>query len=268
MLVALTRGVPASIGRCELTHLERVPIDVNEAVRQHAAYESALQAAGCQVVRLPPEPELPDSVFVEDTAVVLAEVAIVTRPGVESRRGETASIGPVLARYRAVQAIGAPGTLDGGDVLVAGRTIYVGVGGRTNAEGVRQLAGIAGAFGYSVVGVEARGCLHLKTAATLVSPAAVLLNPSWVDRGVFAGLEWIAIDPREPFGANGLLIGDRVLCGAAFPRTRDLLLARGISTVAVDLGELAKAEGAVTCCSVVVSGAGPPRQTDAGRMGW
>ena len=251
MRVALTRAVPPSIVRCQLTHIARAPIDVGRAVRQHRDYEAALVAAGCRVERLAAEPDLPDSVFVEDTAVVLEEVAVVSRPGAASRRPETESVAAALAPYRPLASIQAPGTLDGGDVLVAGRTVLVGVGGRTNTEGAAELERHVAPHGYTVRRAEVRGCLHLKSAATLIAPSTVLVNPAWVDPTVFEGLDHVAVDPAEPAAANTLLVGTTLLVALAFPRTRERLEHRGITTHAVDLGELAKAEGALTCCSVI-----------------
>ena len=254
MRIALTRAVPQSLDRCELTHLARSPIDVGLAARQHTAYEDALRAAGCTIVRLPPEPTLPDSVFVEDTAVVLDEVAVITRPGAPSRRGETASTAAALGAYRRLVTIEEPGTLDGGDVLVAGKTVFVGVGARSNADGVRQFARHLAPFGYDVRGVEVAGCLHLKSAATLISESSVLVNPSFVDPRVFEPLEAVPVAPEEPSAANALLVGDHVMYSPAYPRTLGILQRRGARVVPVDLSELAKAEGALTCCSIIFDG--------------
>src|SRR5450756_665511 len=219
MLIALTRAVAPSINRCELTHMARAPIDVALAVRQHEQYEAALRDAGCSIAHAAPEPDLPDSVFIEDTAVVCDEVAVVTRPGAASRRPETAAVAAALQAFRRVETIEAPGTLDGGDVLVAGRTVYVGMGARSNVEGARQLEERLSPYGYEVRPVPVNGCLHLKSAATLVSPAAVLVNPAWVDPLVFASLDSVVVDPGEPFAANALLLDDRILYSPAYPRT-------------------------------------------------
>jgi dimethylargininase len=251
MLMALTRAVPASLERCELTHLARSPIDVVLAARQHAAYEDALRAAGCAVVRIPPEPDRPDSVFVEDTAVVLDEVAVITRPGASSRRGETASTMAALRAWRPLVSIDDPGTIDGGDVLVAGRTVFIGIGARSNAEGLCQMARHLAPFGYHVRGVEVAGCLHLKSAATLLSASSVLVNPAFVNPRVFAPLEAVPVAPEEPSAANALLVGGRVIYSPAYPRTLGILERRGARVALVDLGELAKAEGALTCCSII-----------------
>jgi dimethylargininase len=253
-LVALTRSVPASIGRCELTHLEREPIDHARAVAEHEAYEDALGRLGCRVERLPDLPDNPDSVFVEDTAVVVDRVAIIARPGAASRRGEVASAAAALARYRPLAYVQPPATLDGGDVLVAPGVAFVGVSGRTNADGARQLATLLAPHGYRVVPVPVTGCLHLKSAVTAVGDGLLLLNPEWVDRGLFAAdFDVIEVDPAEPAAANVLAIGDRVLCADAFPATRRRVEAHGAATQAVPAGELAKAEGGLTCGSLILA---------------
>ena len=250
-LIALTRPVSASIARCELTHLEREPIDPPRAAAQHAAYEDALRALGCDVRPLPPLDEQPDAVFVEDTAVVLDELALVTRPGAVSRRGEVPSVARALAAYRTLHAIEEPGTLDGGDVLVAGRRVFVGLSSRTNAAALAQMRALLEPLGYTVAGVPVTGCLHLKSAATSPGPGLVLLNPAWIDAMAFAGLQVVAVDPAEPFAANALRVGNAVVYAGSFPRTQARLEARGLALHTVDLTELAKAEGAVTCCSLV-----------------
>jgi dimethylargininase len=251
MRMAITRPVPASLADCELTHLNRVPIDVGRAAAQHDAYEAALQSLGCTLRRLPATDDLPDSVFVEDIAIVLDELAIVTRPGAASRRPERATVAPVVAEYRPVRTIEAPGTIDGGDVLRIGRRLFVGLSGRTNDEGVRQLAALTGATGYQVIPVPTEHCLHLKSAATALSPTTVLCNPEWIDTGVFSGLEVVAVAGDEPSAGNVLALGHTILMAAGHERTTERLRARGHKICPVDVSELAKAEAGVTCCSLV-----------------
>ena len=193
----VTRPVPESLARCELTHLSRVPIDVAVASAQHQQYEEALRVLGCTVRHVPAAHELPDSVFVEDVAIVLDEIAIITRPGAASRRPEREAVAAVLSEYRPLQAIAAPGTLDGGDVLRLGRTLYVGLSTRTNEDGARQLAGHVAPFGYAVECVQTAGCLHLKSAATAVDSDRVLCNPAWIDTRVFRHVDVIPVDPRS-----------------------------------------------------------------------
>ncbi len=251
MLMAITREVSPGIGRCELTHLDRTPIDVGLARAQHRGYEACLAGLGCRVQTLPATPELPDSVFVEDTALVLDEVAAITRPGAASRRAETAPIAEALRPYRRLLTLEAPGTLDGGDVLRVGRRLYVGRSSRSNAAGVAQLCALLAPYGYSVQGVPVSGCLHLKSAVTQVAADTLLANRAWVDLGAFTGLEIIDVDPAEPYAANALRVGEALVYPAAFPRTRARLEGRGLAVHTVDVSELAKAEGAVTCCSLV-----------------
>jgi len=251
MLIALTRAVSPSITRCELTHREREPIDVSLAALQHARYEAALAALGCTVQRLPPEPDLPDAVFVEDTAVVFDECAVIARPGAASRRPETRSVATALCRYRPLYRIDAPGTLDGGDVLRVGRRVYVGISSRTNLGGARQLDELLAPAGYSVECVAVRGCLHLKSAATALDGDEVLLNPASADPSAFGRLKWIAAAPEERFAANTLCIGRKVLCQANAPRTRERLETSGYEVIEVDASEMAKAEGGLTCCSLL-----------------
>jgi dimethylargininase len=261
MPIALTRAVPPSIDRCELTHLAREPIDHARASAEHAACEAALGRAGCRVERLPPLPDHPDSVFVEDTAIVFDEIAVIARPGAESRRGEVESTARALAAWRRLARIEAPATLDGGDVLVTPRAVYVGISGRTNPDGARQLAAMLEPFGIGVAAMPVSGCLHLKSAVTwLGAPRAggrdaLIVNPAWVDIAPFDGVEMIAIDPEEPWAANVLAVNGRIICAETHPRTRRRLEARGYSTVGVPAAELAKAEGGVTCCSIIFSAA-------------
>jgi dimethylargininase len=258
MSIALTRAVPRSIDRCELTHLARTPIDYARAVEQHAAYEAALRRAGCRVERLPDAPDLPDSVFVEDTAVVFDEVAVIARPGAESRRGEVHAMVAALGPHRRLAYIEEPGTLDGGDVLVTPRRVFVGISGRTNLDGANQLASHVAPLGFGMIPIPVTGCLHLKSAVTAVDlppdggRVSLLINPAWVDAAHFAGSHLIEIDPSEPAAANVLAVDGYVICAEDHPRTRKRLDARGFVTRPVPAGELAKAEGGVTCCSVIV----------------
>jgi dimethylargininase len=234
-----------------LTHLERQAIDLDRARAQHRAYEEALARADCRVESLPALDDLPDSVFVEDVAVVLDEIAVVTRPGAESRRRETAQMAPVLSNYRRVTFIQDPGTLDGGDVLRLGRRIYVGRSGRSDPHGIEQLRAVAWPYGYTVTAVPVKGCLHLKSAVTEVASGVLLVNPVWVDAAPFRDVRVMEIDAAEPYAANGLLVGNRLIYPTSFPQTRRRLEAAGIEVDAVDVSELQKAEGAVTCCSLV-----------------
>lgn len=251
MMIAITRDVSASLSDCQLSFVERDAIDIARAAAQHHAYRQALESLGCKVIALPAQDAMPDAVFVEDVALVFDEVAIMTRPGAASRRGEGESVAEALSEFRALRKIGSPATIDGGDVLRIGRRIYVGQSARSNADGIAQLAELLSEFGYTVQGVPTRDCLHLKSAVTQVAEDTLLIQPEWVDRAAFAGYRLIEIDPGEPHAANALRVGAGVVYPACFPRTQQLMADSGIAVTAVDLSELQKAEGATTCCSLV-----------------
>jgi dimethylargininase len=246
-MIAITRDVSPSIARAELTHVERVPIDYERACEQHDQYRQLLASLGCTVVDLPADPAYPDCVFIEDTAIVLRDLAVITRPGAESRRGETTAVAEVLGRYRPLVFIEAPATIDGGDVLVLDDRIYVGLSSRSNEAAVEQLRALTG---REVIGVRLDGALHLKTAITRVAPRTLLVNRAWVDVATFDGWTLIDVDPTEPFAANAVLLGERLIYPRAFEKTRARLGALEVHLV--DAGELAKAEGGVTCCSLLV----------------
>jgi len=253
-LNAITREVSPSIQHCQLTHLTRKSIDVEAARLQHSQYQRCLAKLGCDVHCLPVEPDLPDSVFVEDTAVVLDELAVITRPGPESRRPETASVAKALKPHRELRPIESPGTIEGGDVMQIGKKLFVGLSGRTNAVGIEQLRAHVLPLGYTVEGVELKGCLHLKTAVCPVASNTLLINRAWIDTGAFADMELIDMDPSEPFGANALWVGQAVIYPLAYSATQKRMEDRGIIVATVDASELAKAEGGVTCCSLIFNG--------------
>ena len=251
MLIAVTRPVSESLAECALTHLPRLPIDLERARHQHAAYEDALRTLGARVIHAPAADDLPDAVFIEDTALVLDELAVITRPGAESRRREPAPVAAILSEFRPVKHIQAPARLDGGDVLRVGRTIYVGLSSRTNHTGVQQLASLVGPFGYGVVPVPVTGCLHLKSAVSQIDERLVLLNPRWVPAEAFDGLEHLTVAESEAAAANALRVGGAVVCPEHFPSTAARLAGRGLEVVSVPSDELAKAEGGVTCCCLL-----------------
>ena len=258
MLLAITREVSPAIERCELTHLARAPIDLSRARLQHRQYEQQLEQAGCRLIRLPVETELPDSVFVEDTAIVLDELAVITRPGAESRRAETASVADILKPYRRLYHIESPGTLDGGDVLRVAKSLYVGLSKRSNPEGIEQLRRLLAPFGYSVTAVELRDCLHLKSAVTQVTEDTLLINRQWVNASTFSAMQLIDVHGSEPFAANTLRVGGSVIYPEAFSKTRKRLESLGLKVRSVNASELAKAEGGVSCCSLIISEAAIP----------
>lgn len=250
-MIAITRSVSARLDRCQLSFVDRSPLDLKLAQTQHANYCDALKRLGCRMIVLPPLDELPDAVFVEDTAVVLDELAIMTRPGAVVRRAESKSVAVALAAFRRLEWIDGEGTLDGGDVLRIDRTVYVGLSARSNADGIAQLAALVEPLGYTVRAVPTRGCLHLKSAVTQVAERTVLLQPEWVDAEPFSEYEIITVDSTEEHAANALRVGSTLVYPSCFPRTAARLTAADISLSLVDVSELQKAEGAVTCCSLL-----------------
>ena len=250
MLTAITRKVSPNLASCQLEFLQREPLDVARAEVQHGDYEACLERLGVRVVSLPTEPDLPDCVFVEDPALVLDEIAVITRMGAESRRGESESLAAALARFRPLVRMSAPATLEGGDVVRMGKTLYVGLSRRTNAEGARQLAEIVEPYGYRVTPVAVTGCLHLKSACCAVSDDTVLANRARFDSRALH-CEIIDVPAEEPGCADVLRIGHTVLVPASFPRTARLLEKSRCQVESVDVSELQKAEAGITCMSLV-----------------
>jgi dimethylargininase len=255
MNVAITRPPGASLTDCELTYLERQPIGLAPALEQHRRYQDVLRSLGLNVRALAPDDALPDSCFVEDTTLVLDEVAIMANPGVESRRGEIDSIAKVLGEYRRIERVIAPATFDGGDVLRVNRTVYVGIGrrlARTNQAGADAIRRIAEPLGYDVRVVPFDGCLHLQSAVTQIGPRSVLLNPDWISADAFHPLEVVCVARHEPNGANTLRVGDKVLMPTSAPATAARLRELKYDVQCIDISEFEKAEAGVTCLSVLL----------------
>ena len=249
--VAVTRELTAAIGNCELTFLHRSAIDFALAQQQHRDYQSALSSLGCEVVVVPAPPGLADSVFIEDTALVLDNIAVMLRPGVASRQLEVAGVAEVLRQFKPLRAIEPPGTIDGGDLLRVDNRIFAGLSTRSNQSGIQQLRDIVSDFGMTVETVETTKCLHLKSAVSEVAPGTLLINTDWISSSAFKDFELIPVDKEETHAANALRIGENLIYPSSFPRTMDVLMNRGIDVIPVDLTELQKAEGAVTCCSLI-----------------
>jgi dimethylargininase len=252
MTIAITRKISPRFNECEITHIERLPIDLEIARQQHTEYVHALEELGCEVIELPEEPELPDSVFVEDTAFILPEVAVITRPGADSRKPETETIIKALAPHKALLHVCEPATIDGGDVLVLNKKIYVGLSTRSNTYAIAQLNQMLNQYGYQAQGIELTNCLHLKSAVTKVNEETLLINPNWVDKTHFSDFNLIEVHASEPYGANCLPIRGNIIYPYTFPKTQSKLEAKGFKIKNVNVDELAKAEGAVTCCSLIV----------------
>ena len=251
MLTAITRAVSPTLASCELTFVDRRPIDIAKAQAQHTAYEHLLAKSGIRVHSLAAEPALPDSMFVEDPAIVLDELAVILPLGTKSRQPEAESLARALAPFRKLAQIAAPASIEGGDVLRIDRTLYVGQTTRTNAEGVRQLAAILAPHNYKVVPVPVTGCLHLKSAVTYLGRNTLLANRAWFDTTALATFEWIDVDPAEPHAANALAVPDTVIFPASFPKTRAHIESAGFHVTPLDISELQKAESGLTCSSLI-----------------
>jgi dimethylargininase len=251
MLSALTRGVSPSIGNCKLTFMDREKLDVAAAVEQHEAYERCLQQMGVRVTSLPLLPDAPDAVFIQDTAVVVDEVAIMATMGAACRSGEVESVTAALAAHRPLKFLSPPATLEGGDVVHIGRTLYVGDSGRTNREGIRQLSEILAPYDYQVRPVEVKGCLHLSTGCSYLGRDLMLVNSAWIDTSAFQYFKLLEVPDTEPWAANTIVVGDVVLVPSIFERTRALIEAQGFEVLTTDISELQKAEGALTCMSLM-----------------
>jgi dimethylargininase len=249
--IAVMRGVPPTLADCELTFHAREPIDIARAVAQHAAYGDMLRSLDLEVVELPADPALPDCCFVEDVAVVLDEVALLTMPGAASRRGELPAIQAALARFRPVEPTHLPATLEGGDVLRVGRTLFVGRSARTNEAGIARLAAVAEPLGYRVVPVTVTGCLHLKSAVTALDDERLLANPGWIDMSPFARFGVVSVAPDEPGAANILRVAGLVIAHPGFPRTLERIAELGYGVQPLDVSEFIKAEAALTCKSLL-----------------
>jgi dimethylargininase len=251
MLTAITRGVSPAMVNCELTFVARAPIDLAKALEQHRTYEQVLAKFGANVISLPAEAVLADSMFVEDPAMVLDELALIFPLGTESRRPEAASLAKVLAKFRELKYVQLPGTAEGGDILRVERNLFVGLSKRTNGEGTRQLQSIVREYGYTVTAVPVSGCLHLKSAVTFLGRNTLLANRKWFDASCMPGFEWLDVAPEEPHAANALTFGDTVILPASFPLTRTRIEARGFTVLPLDISELQKAESGLTCSSLL-----------------
>ncbi|HXH74159.1 MAG TPA: arginine deiminase family protein [Bacteriovoracaceae bacterium] len=250
--IVLVRKPSPLLVQCELTHIKRETIDFPKLLDQHTRYVEALTQLGCQVKYLPDLNQSPDGVFAEDTAFVLDEVAVITRPGAVSRQSEVTSVDQALQAFRKeIHRITAPGTVDGGDILKVEKNIYIGLSTRTNEEGIKQMRNYLSPHGYQVKAVSVPLCLHLKTGVSYLGKNHLLINPEWVEAGMFPEFTKIKIDPGESFGANVLVIDDKVFITASAPETSKKLKQAGFTLIKLDISELARAEAGLTCLSLV-----------------
>jgi dimethylargininase len=251
MLTAITRAISPAFVDCELSFIARQPIDLKVAEAQHRSYEKLLAKLGAQIISLPAEPDLPDSMFVEDPAIVLDELAVILPLGTESRRRETESLARALESYRQLAHVALPGAMEGGDILRIGRKIYAGLSRRTSEEGIRQLRALLAPYDYEVIAVPVTGCLHLKSAVTFLGRNTLIANRAWFDSARITGYEWLDISHHEPHAANALAIGDQVIFPASFPYTAARIKAHGFTILPIDISELQKAESGLTCSSLL-----------------
>ena len=251
MLSAFTRGVSPRIAECELTFIDRLPIDLERAVQQHQQYEGTLRSLGVGVLQIPADQQCPDCCFLEDTALVLDELAILTRPGTAARRDEVAGVAPAIRQHRDVVQIEAPATLEGGDVLRVGRDLFVGVTTRTTREGIEALRTYVELYGYRVHPVIVPGALHLKSVCTAVDERTILADATRVDLTPFSKYEIVQVPEEEWMAANVLLVNGTVCMHSGFRKTIGLLRQRGIEVRTVDISEFLKAEAGLTCMSLI-----------------
>lgn len=226
------------------------PPDYDLMLQQHQAYIKALETAGLKVVVLDPLPNFPDAYFVEDTAVITPYVAVITRPGAASRRGEVGSLEPIITKYRPVYHIEAPGTLDGGDVLRIDNHFYVGVSKRTNPEGAGQLGRILEEYGHTWTPVPVSAGLHLKTNVSYLGGNTLLVTRNLADRDDFRGYDKILVEPGEERAANCLQINNSLLVPKGFPKTQALLQPLGYDLIEVEASEARKMDGGLSCMSI------------------
>lgn len=255
-MLALVHPPSPQLATGQRTHVAREPVDFRLAQAQHAAYCQTLAARGVKVRSLNENRDEPDGVFLEDTAVILDEVAILCSMGTQARRREPVRIEAALREYREVRRIELPATIEGGDVLRIGRKLIVGLSSRTNATGIAALAGVVQPLGYRVTAIPVHGCLHLKTACTALPDGRLLVNPAWINTADLGGQELVEIPASEPWAANTVPIGRHIMLPKTHVKTADLLHGLGFETVPVDASEFAKAEGGVTCLSLIFDGPG------------
>lgn len=251
MMIALTHKISPNFQQCEVSHIDRSPIDFELTVKQHRNYCNVLHSAGLEVKELSVSLNYPDSTFIEDTAVVVDEIAILACMGVKSRRGEVINIEPELAKYRSLKHIQFPATLEGGDVLQMNRQIFVGLSSRTNQAGFESIREILSPLGYQVIQIAIKDCLHLKSACTKIDADTLLVNPDWLDMKPISHFRKINIAKDESYAANCLSLNDTVYLPKEFPKTSEIIAQHGYTIETINISELQKAEGGLTCSSII-----------------
>ena len=251
-MLALTHVPSPHMGQCLLTFLKRQPIDCALAQQQHRAYCRMLRREGMRVRTLQTHLRSPDATFVEDTAIVLDEIAILASPGDTTRRRELVAIERELTCLHSIRRIEPPALLEGGDVLRLNRELFVGLSSRTNRKGIEALTQISQPCGYRVIPIPINGCLHLKTGCTALSEHTLLINPNWIDTSKLSRFKLISTPADEPWGANVLRLGEQIWLPAAHRQTAAVLQRLGFQVKTLELSEFAKAEGGISCLSLFV----------------
>jgi len=247
---AIVRKPCKNFGRGLTTTVSSEPADYGRMLKQHSAYLDALSTAGLELIILDPQPDYPDAHFVEDTAVITPDVAVITIPGADARRGEEASIIPVLAKFRKIERIQRPGTVDGGDVLQVGNHFFIGVSERTNQEGAEQLGRILQSYGHTWIKVNVGAGLHFKSSVNYVGRNTLLVTSDFTATEQLAGYEQIVLDKAESYAANTLLVNEHLLIPAGYPKTRKKLESRGLTMIELEVSEIRKMDGGLTCMSL------------------
>jgi dimethylargininase len=248
---AIVRDVPESFRESVSVLNTSHDIDLEIAKMQHLKYCNTLSKLGINIIRLDTDDSLPDCCFTEDIIAIADDIAIITNPGIQSRVAETKALEKTLSVFKDVFRITSPGTIEGGDVLKIEKTIYIGISSRTNMEGIRQFTSILEPRGYWIKPVEIRNTLHLKSVCTYLGNRRIILAEGYFDINVFSGFEKIIVPREEEYCANCLFVNNRVLIPKGFPKTKALIEAKGLIVSELEMSEFRKADGAVTCLSVI-----------------
>lgn len=254
MIKAFVNSPSPQLAECQLTYMDRMPIDPTLALEQHQMYVQALKKMGVEVDVLQINTHCPDGVFVEDPVIILDEIAIITSMGNPERRAEIPAIKEYITGIRPIQEVHSPAKLEGGDILRIGKRIFIGLSSRTDLAGIEAVKNIASQYDYEIVPVRVTGSLHLKTAVTALDDQTLLINPLWLDTTTFRDFQLVPVPLEEPWGANILRLPQGVIANAAYPGTCHLIASLGYRLEAVDISEFGKAEAGLTCMSVVYIG--------------
>jgi dimethylargininase len=265
--IAITRVVSRRIHSCQLTYRSRENINYEKACLQLEKYCELLDKWGVHVLPVGASDSHPDCCFVQDTAVVLDEVCVIASMGADTRLGEVAEVEKLVAPLRKIRHIHSPATLDGGDVVQFGKRLFVGLSSRTNARGIAALAEIVEGFGYTVTPVVVNGGLHLTTGCGIVNDETVLLNPRWLDASAFSGLRQLYVPEDEPWAANTIRVDNNVCLEEGAPRTVDLVQPYAGNIALLDISEFRKAEGSLSCLSLIFKETVQNHENELGRIG-